>query len=180
MGVLAKSAIVELRADRNVCISQCASNECYLGGSAEDGCPYGQAGPRLHSNRMCKLCMSCVKNCPHGAINLNLRIPGREIWEIRKPNTGTAFLVVGMIGALLSEMVTRTALYGNLAVAVPLPDAVRFTFIFALVLALVNLSLALAAAVSRRVYGDSFRGNYSRYGLALLPQIGRASCRERV
>jgi transcriptional regulator with AAA-type ATPase domain/polyferredoxin len=169
MGVLAKSAIVELRADRNVCISQCGSNECYIGGSADQGCPYGQAGPRLHSNRVCKLCTSCIKNCPHGAINLNLRIPGRELWEIRQPNTGTAFLVVGMMGALLSEMATKTELYSNLSAIFPFPPAVDFTLVFIIVIAAANLSLALAASISRRVYRESFRGNYARYGLALLP-----------
>jgi transcriptional regulator with AAA-type ATPase domain/polyferredoxin len=169
MGVLAKSAIVELRADRNVCISQCGSNECYVGGSADQGCPYGQAGPRLHSNRVCKLCTSCIKNCPHGAINLNLRIPGRELWEIRQPNTGTAFLVVGMMGALLSEMITKSALYSSMSSALPFPNAVDFSVVFMLVIALATLSLALAATISRRVYKESFRGNFARYGLALLP-----------
>ena len=87
-GVLAKTSIVELRADRNVCISQCGSNECFLGTTANEGCPFGQAGPRLHSNRLCTLCGTCVKNCPHGAINLNLRVPGSEIWEMRHTNDG--------------------------------------------------------------------------------------------
>jgi len=169
IGVLAKTALVELRADRNVCISQCGSNECYLGTSALEGCPFGNAGPRLHSNRLCSLCSACVKNCPHGAINLNLRFPGRELWELRRPNTGTAFLVIGLIGGLLSEMVSKTDLWAYMTAFLPLPRVAAFTIVFVALLLLVNLMLIFAAALSSRVYGDAFQENYSRYGLALLP-----------
>jgi transcriptional regulator with AAA-type ATPase domain/polyferredoxin len=169
-GVLAKTSILELRADRNVCISQCGSNECYLGTAANQGCPFGQAGPRLHSNRLCTLCGTCVKNCPHGAINLNLRVPGREIWEVRhNTNAGTAFLVLGMIGGLFSEMVSKMSFYGSLSTFLPLSPVSRFTVVFIGVLLAMNVMLVLAAQVSSRIYGEQFRENYCKYGLALLP-----------
>ncbi|MGO9572665.1 MAG: sigma 54-interacting transcriptional regulator [Desulfomonilaceae bacterium] len=168
-GVLAKTSMLELRADRNVCISQCGSNECYLGTTANEGCPFGQAGPRLHSNRLCTLCGTCVKNCPHGAINLNLRVPGSEIWEVRHTNAGTAFLVLGMIGGLFSEMVGKMPFYGSLSIFLPLSPITRFTVVFIAVLLAMNLMLVLAAKVSSRIYRERFRGNYSRFGLALLP-----------
>jgi transcriptional regulator with AAA-type ATPase domain/ferredoxin len=169
VGVLAKTALVELRADRNVCISQCGSNECYLGTSDQDGCPFGNAGPRLHSNRLCSLCAACVKNCPHGAINLNLRFPARELWELRRPNTGTAFLVIGLIGGLLSEMAGKTEAYAYVTGFLPIPKVAAFTVVFVTLLLLVNLMLIVAAAVSSRVYREAFHENYSRFGLALLP-----------
>ncbi|MEW6112798.1 MAG: sigma 54-interacting transcriptional regulator, partial [Thermodesulfobacteriota bacterium] len=75
IGVLSKTSLLEMRADRNVCISQCISNECFMGTAEREGCPFGQAGPKLHSNRLCKVCATCLKNCPHSAINLNLRVP---------------------------------------------------------------------------------------------------------
>ena len=169
VGLLAKTSIVELRADRNVCISQCGTNDCYLGGSNSEGCPFGQAGPRLHSNRVCKLCGICVKNCPHGAINLNLRFPGREIWEIRQPKVGTAFLVLGMIGGLLSEMVSKTQTYDFLTGFLPIPQIARFTLVFLAILLAVNLLMMLAAFISCHVYGDTLSDNYARFGLSLLP-----------
>jgi ferredoxin len=169
ISVLAKASPLELRADRNVCISQCTSNECYLGTATMEGCPFGQVAPKLHSNRFCKLCGVCVKLCPHGAVNLNLRMPGKEIWEMRHTNTGTAFLIIGMIGGLLTEMVSKMPVYKEITTVMPLPEMARFTVVFLLVLAGVNLMLALAASFSRRVYGDTFSENYSRYGLALLP-----------
>lgn len=169
VGLLAKTSIVELRADRNVCISQCGTNDCYLGGSNSEGCPFGQAGPRLHSNRVCKLCGICVKNCPHGAINLNLRFPGREIWEIRQPKIGTAFLVLGMIGGLLSEMVSKTQTYDFLTGFLPVPQIASFTLVFLAILLAVNLLMMLAAFISCHVYGDTLSDNYARFGLSLLP-----------
>jgi transcriptional regulator with AAA-type ATPase domain/polyferredoxin len=171
VSVLSKASILELRADRNVCISRCGSNECLLGSESKGGCPFGQAGPRLHSNRLCRVCGTCVKNCPHEAITLNLRIPGQEIWEISRTNTGTAFLVVGMLGGLLSEMVAKIPAYDSLVGSLPLPEPARFSLCFLAILVGVNLLLALSALISCRVSADSFQRNYSRYGLALLPLV---------
>lgn len=169
VGILAKASPLELRADRNVCISQCASNECYLGTPTSEGCPFGQVAPKLHSNRFCKICGQCVKNCPHGAINLNLRIPGKEIWEMRHTNSRTAFLIVGMISGLLSEMLSKMPVYAQVTGFLPLPEMAKFTLFFLAMLLGFNVLLVLAAALSHKIFDDSFMENYSRYGLALLP-----------
>lgn len=169
VGVLAKTSWVELRANRNVCISQCTSNECYLGTADNEGCPFGHAGPRLQSNRVCKLCATCVKNCPHDAIHLNFRIPGREIWEIRQPRAGTSFLVVGMIGGLLSEMVSQMPIYKTVTSFMPFPPIIRFSVVFIALLLGLNLMLMLASFSSSRIFRNSFVENYARYGEALLP-----------
>lgn len=169
VGVLAKTSWLELRANRDVCISQCSSNECYLGTADNEGCPFGHAGPRLQSNRVCKLCATCVKNCPHDAIHLNLRIPGREIWEIRQPRTGTSFLVVGMIGGLLSEMVSRMPVYQTVTSFLPFPPTFRFTVVFIALIMGLNLMLMSASLLSSRIFRNTFVENYARYGEALLP-----------
>jgi len=169
VGLLAKTSLLELRADRNVCISRCGTNDCFLGNADAEGCPFGQAGPRLHSNRLCKLCATCVKNCPYGAINLNLRFPGREIWEVRQPKTGTAFLVLGMIGGLISEMCSRSPWYEYLTAILPLPPIVVFTLMYAAIIFAINLLMILASLMSSRTLGENLSSNYARYSLALLP-----------
>jgi len=171
IGVLAKTSLLEMRADRNVCISQCTSNECFLGTADREGCPFGQAGPKLHSNRLCKVCATCLKNCPHSAINLNLRVPAQELWEIRHTNTGTAFLVTGIFGGLLCEMIAQTPIYSWFVGLLPGPPVVSFSIVFGALVVAVNLMLVFATSFSYRVYGDSFDENYSRYGLALLPVV---------
>ncbi|MEW6348386.1 MAG: sigma 54-interacting transcriptional regulator [Thermodesulfobacteriota bacterium] len=169
IGVLAKTSLIELRANRNVCMAQCSSNLCFAGTDTREGCPFGQSGPRLDTNRLCKLCGTCVKNCPHGAINLNVRIPGQELSQIRQGKAGTAFLVVGLIGGLFSELASKSVFYEMVSAAWPLPEVVEFTLFFICLVALVNLMMVVSAFWSSRIYKDTFQANYSRYGMALLP-----------
>ncbi len=135
MGVFAKVSPFELRADRNVCSSQCTSNECYTGTKGVEGCPFGQMAPTIRSNRFCKICGNCVKNCPYGAINLNLRIPGSEIWEMRQTGAITAFLVISMYGGLLTDMLHKMSAYDGWSVFLgDWPRLLKFTLFFAAVL----------------------------------------------
>lgn len=172
MGVFAKVSPIELRADRNVCASQCASNECYTGTATLEGCPFGQMVPSLRSNRFCKLCASCYKNCPHSAINVNLRAPGREIWEIRQAFAVTGFLVISMFGGLLSDLLHKSAVYDTVLALLPnVPELLRFTIFFLATLAFANLLVLVSAGISSQVTGDDPKENFARYGLALLPLV---------
>ncbi len=111
----------------------------------------------------------CVKNCPHDAVSLSLRIPGKEIWEMRRANTGTAFLVIGMLSGLLSELLTKTPFYATVAAFLPLPVVARFTVVFVALLVTANLVMIGAAWMSHKIYGDSWEDNYCRHGLGLIP-----------
>ncbi|MFH0825078.1 MAG: sigma 54-interacting transcriptional regulator, partial [Pseudomonadota bacterium] len=168
-GLLSRTSMLELRADADTCLSLCGSHECYVGGDKAEGCPFGQVAATLHSNQFCKICANCLKNCPHGAIRLNLRLPGLELGEIRHVRTGTGFLVLGLLGGLLSDMATRMSFYAETASWMPLSGVWRFTLVFVGTIAGINLMAALAAGVSHRVFGERFQENYSRFALALLP-----------
>ncbi|MFH0957919.1 MAG: sigma 54-interacting transcriptional regulator [Pseudomonadota bacterium] len=169
VGVLSKTSFIELRANSNVCISECSSNECYLGTSESEGCQFGHAGPRLRSNRVCRLCGQCVKNCPHGAINLNLRPPGEELWQLSQRHAGTAFLVLGMIGGLFSEMVSKMPEYKAISSIAVVHPVIFFSFVFLSIIISLNLMALASSRISCRVFGDTLRQNYARFGLALLP-----------
>ena len=52
VGVLAKTSIIELRANRNICIAQCSNHQCFTGTDSNEGYPFGQSGPRLDNNRL--------------------------------------------------------------------------------------------------------------------------------
>ncbi|MCX5873741.1 MAG: sigma 54-interacting transcriptional regulator, partial [Deltaproteobacteria bacterium] len=172
MGVLAKVSPFELRADRNLCASQCSSNECFLGTQYQEGCPFGQMAPSLRSNRFCKLCGNCVKNCPHGAINLNLRIPGREIWEMRQVGAVTSFLVISMFGGLMSELLETSSIYDQFSqFFLDLPHLLVFTSFFTVAILFANALTFGAATLSSHVSGETTKENFARYGLALLPLI---------
>lgn len=172
MGVFAKVSPFELRADRNVCSSQCTTNECFTGTQQAEGCPFGQMAPSIRSNRFCKMCANCIKNCPYGAINLNLRVPGSEIWEMRQTGAITAFLVTSMYGGLLSDMLHKTALYEQWSSYLgSWPALAKFTLFFALILSMANLLVMIASAISRRISREPFMDNFGRHGLALLPLV---------
>jgi DNA-binding NtrC family response regulator len=172
MGVFAKVSPIELRADRNVCASQCTTNECFTGTDKREGCPFGQMVPSLRSNRFCKLCGTCYKNCPHSAINLNIRMPGREIWEMRQVFAVTAFLVVSMLGGLLSDLLHKSVAYDELTLLLPnIPELLRFTIFFVVTLTVANVMVLLSALTSSKLSGDDTNENFARYGLALLPLV---------
>ncbi len=168
-GVLARTSMLELRADSAVCLSRCSSHECYVGTPETEGCPFDQVVATLHSNHFCKICGLCAKNCPYDAIELNLRPPGYELGLVRHVRTGTGFLVLGLTGGLFSDMFTRVPLYAGLTSWLPGPEVIRFTMVYVGTILGVNLLCIAAAAVSRRVFRESLSENYSRFGLAVLP-----------
>jgi polyferredoxin/CRP-like cAMP-binding protein len=172
MGVFAKTSPFELRADRNICASQCTTTECFTGTKQYEGCPFGQVAPSLRSNRFCKLCASCVKNCPHAAINLNLRVPGREIWEVKQVGAITAILVIGMYGGLLSDLLHKTALYDQWIAYVDfMPSILHYTVFFLLAVAIANLLVFTASVISCSSSRELLKENFARFGLGFLPLV---------
>jgi CRP-like cAMP-binding protein/NAD-dependent dihydropyrimidine dehydrogenase PreA subunit len=168
-GLLARVSLLELRADNAVCLSHCNTQECYYGTERTEGCPFGQVVATLHSNQFCKLCGNCVKNCPHGAIRLNLRVPGYELGEVRYVRTGTGFLVLGLIGGLLSDILTRGSLFGAMVAWIPGSFMFQFTVVFVSLILLVNLVAMFAVWLSYGLFKERFWENYSRFALAMLP-----------
>lgn len=168
-GLLARTSLLELRADQDVCLSSCSTQDCYLGGHNAEGCPFSQVVATLHSNHFCKICGACAKNCPHDAIKLNLRTPGCELGEVRYVRTGTGFLVLGLIGGLLSDTVTRVPFFEHIALWQSWPYAAKYTLIFFTLIIVVNVVFMSAVFFSHRVFRERFSENYSRFALALLP-----------
>ncbi|MBI5250684.1 MAG: sigma 54-interacting transcriptional regulator [Desulfomonile tiedjei] len=168
-GLFARTSVLELRADRNVCLSRCSSHECYYGTSKAEACAFGQVVATLHSNQFCKICGNCVKNCPYDAVRLNLRIPANELGEVRHVRTGTGFLVLSLNGALLSDILTRVSWYDRLVTWLPGPGALKFTVLYAGLILIVNLIAIAAAILSHRAFRERLFENYSRFALSLLP-----------
>lgn len=169
IAVFSKASMLCLRVDSSLCISQCAKNVCNSGTAQHAGCPFGQAGPKLESAGDCKLCGQCIKSCPHGAVSVNLRIPGSEIWSSRRIRTGTSVLVVAMIAGLVGEMSMRLPAYQAFGSDLPVPPVARFTLMYLLVIVLANIAVASAALASAAAFKHGFRENHSRYGMAFLP-----------
>ncbi len=95
---------LRIQARREVCGGSCTGHECYKGSSTADGCPMFTHAMFSQSGQHCKLCMNCVRTCPHGAARLVLRPPLRDIWRSNLISAEMAPLVVviGLLALLLA------------------------------------------------------------------------------
>ncbi len=158
-GVFACMASVELRANNNVCSSQCKATPCYRGVENQSGCPMKLFPVALASNQFCKMCGTCVHNCPYNAIHLDLRWPGAEIWENKEPNLVTSLTIpslVGILYALFLHESLRASTNANLS----------FTLLY-FASAFGAVSIFMAACLTRG-RGD-FTGQLRTYGYVYLP-----------
>ncbi|HEX3032808.1 MAG TPA: cyclic nucleotide-binding domain-containing protein [Bacillota bacterium] len=101
MGMAAIGSSIEVRSDTAVCLNKCTTFDCYRGNGKIGGCPMSQHVPYLDNNLDCKLCFNCVRVCPNGAVQVNLRIPGREIWHMVRVNQGYVIFIGVALAILL-------------------------------------------------------------------------------
>ncbi|MCF8039021.1 MAG: sigma 54-interacting transcriptional regulator, partial [Desulfohalobiaceae bacterium] len=83
VGLFARSSCTEMRSNVHVCNHECRDHTCLE--DAEYNCPMLEAPFTQQSNQNCILCGNCVKACPNGSPNLNLRAPGYELSVVRYP-----------------------------------------------------------------------------------------------
>lgn len=93
VGMASIGGMLEVRSDANVCLNKCTTHECYRGTENITGCPMSQYAPFVDNNLDCKLCLNCVRNCPNGAVQINLRVPAREVWHLVRVNQGFAIFI---------------------------------------------------------------------------------------
>jgi NAD-dependent dihydropyrimidine dehydrogenase PreA subunit len=125
-GVCSMASPVELRSNIELCLNKCATHECYKGSDRDTGCPLFQHVPFIDNNQDCKLCLKCVRNCPNGSIQLNLRLPAREIWDVSRVRGG----MIVFVAALLA-IVFPLAVFDGLRESMPhLQWLGQFTFFY--------------------------------------------------
>ena len=112
----ATGAVLELRPTPDICVAQCHDHTCYKGSDRVSGCPMFQHLMFVDSSRNCVLCLDCVRSCPNGSPQLNLRAPARELRAPRGSTPGTdeftamlGGLVAALAGAALPGRSTRSA-----------------------------------------------------------------------
>jgi hypothetical protein len=75
------ASMVYVRANPNVCATQCNTHECFKGSSTFRECPVYHHPLYARDGHFCKLCFSCLRSCPHKSANLYLRAPVQNIWH---------------------------------------------------------------------------------------------------
>lgn len=111
VGFLSSCSVLELRANQNICNSDCMDHACYVGDSGREGCPVFEAPFAILTNQNCILCGNCVKNCPNQSPVLNLRMPGHELWSFRTPDQSIALFGPLIIGTQIFRGLEKTSYF---------------------------------------------------------------------
>jgi len=94
--IFAMPSVVELRANRHVCLNRCQNHACFTGDADISGCPMFRHPYLVDNNRDCTMCAKCIKNCEDRSLQLNLRLAPQELWALETPRRADSFLIVSM------------------------------------------------------------------------------------
>jgi len=74
-------AMLNVRANPNVCATFCKTHECYKGTKELPGCPVFHHPLYARDAHHCKQCCTCLWTCPHSSARLYLRLPLQSVWR---------------------------------------------------------------------------------------------------
>jgi transcriptional regulator with AAA-type ATPase domain/polyferredoxin len=100
------SAVLNVKANRHICANYCTTHECYKGTAIKPGCPSSRHPLQGVEAHTCKLCLSCIDNCPHGAARLYIRPPLAGVWQlsdIGQPMVIFGFFLFFFVPAMLAS-----------------------------------------------------------------------------
>lgn len=168
VGFLSTCSLLELRANQNICNSDCTDHACYTGHGPYEGCPVFEAPFSINTNQNCILCGNCIKNCPNHSPVLNLRTPGHELWSFRTPDPTVALFGPFIIGTQLFRGFEKTGYFH------PYAASFHQWWIFSLVLMVVTTFFAFlfvqyGGRVVFRSLGSPSREKTSLMAYALVP-----------
>ena len=79
---LAPVAPLTVAARPSLCASTCTTHDCYKGNDREPGCPVYHHPQLVNEAHHCKMCLTCLRSCPHGSTGLFLRPRLRSAWRL--------------------------------------------------------------------------------------------------
>lgn len=173
-GNYARTGMVALRANSDICATCTAKAACYNGTDKVAGCPLFSFPRTMDSNANCNLCANCIKSCPNDAITLTLRKPTQELWFLRAPKIEESFLAMAIMGIVLIQNITMLQVWKDTLAAVTQTTGITsysiiFTAVFVVGVSIPVALLAVAAKIAGNVNGESTRQNFARFGYALIP-----------
>jgi CRP-like cAMP-binding protein len=135
--IFAMPSILELRANRHLCLNRCREHVCFGAENEQEGCPMFRHPFLVDNNRDCILCAKCIKSCKENSIHLNIRLAPQELWDLETPRRPDSFLVVAL-GAIffpfalqgkffrLVEQGTALFVPGNIHISLPIAATAVF------------------------------------------------------
>ena len=94
--IFSMPSILELRANREMCLNQCRDYVCFRDTATSSGCPMFRHPFLVDNNKDCILCGNCIRNCSLRSIELNLRLAPRELWSLQKARLSDNFLIISL------------------------------------------------------------------------------------
>jgi hypothetical protein len=144
----------------SVCASTCTTHDCYKGNEREEGCPVYHHPQLVTEAHNCKMCLTCLRSCPHGSTGLFLRPRLRSAWRLVNAESYTVPLALTVF--FLSPILVTAQQGGSLA------GSLLMTVSSA---ASVVLAALLAAMLTPLLQGSTARGGSAvaaRVACALL------------
>ena len=166
--VFAMPSVMELRANRHLCVNTCQSRLCYQGDGVNEGCPMFRHPFLVDNNRDCILCGNCIKNCPHDSIQVNMRIAPLELWHIQAPRTADSFLVVSLSAIFFPLLLHQEFL--NMSDAYSMPHLAGSLILFGLIALFVAIYSIFSWQQARNT-GKSFNYIFGATGYGFIPLV---------
>lgn len=110
--IFSMPSILELRANRELCLNQCRDYVCFRDTVTSKGCPMFRHPFLVDNNKDCILCGRCIRNCSLRSIELNLRIAPRELWSLQNVKLSDNFLIISL-GAIYFLLVLHQEFLGQ-------------------------------------------------------------------
>ena len=125
---LAPAAPLQIAANPRVCASSCTSHACYKGAAEIPGCTVFHHPLEARQAYRCKLCLDCLKSCPHGSARLQIRPPLAAVWSV--DGRAADIALFGVAVSLLALVLVAARAYPVIA------GPARFTLLCVLALLL--------------------------------------------
>lgn len=182
LAVYSTLSVLSLEPRKEKC-KDCRSFECVRGNGETRGCPMFEFPGRLNNSRNCIFCMNCIKACPIDGISLELRLPGREIVNLHRPQLGEVFIVMAVIIVFPVMMTLHHAwgppwlhelserMMGIIGLGDESLDAVMHSVATTISIVAVAIAFALAGKVSAMLSGLNLKGSLTKFGFAFVPYV---------
>src|SRR6185369_11206869 len=162
VSLMSRISLLEMHSNRNVCVSRCRVDECIK----EKGCPMGLHPTGISNSDHCVLCLNCVRNCPHHAMQLDLRNPAQGICSQDLRGFHEALFSVTLVGLIIAAKGTPL-LFGRKPEIFPTMLWSIPEFLTGVLIAVTFAGLAMVSSAGGRERG--WKAAFSICGLAYLP-----------
>jgi polyferredoxin/YHS domain-containing protein len=173
-GLYALFSSLELRTRTRDGCAGCASQECYRGGPAGDGCPTFEYPRSMERSTYCTLCTECLRTCPRENVTLRLRPWASDLARpgtVRADEAVLAIILLSMTGFHGLTMIPSWPRWlESFGAALRLTPAAAFTvFTAGIIVAPVVLFGLLAGVSAALARAHGARTMFLHYAYALLP-----------